>query len=209
MASRSGPVVLSCPSALQGHSDFPSARNAGLAGFTQLGRRLPPSDHGGSRGISGPISVCFPHMPLTLPRVPHRCACPFLPGGLWPSPRTYGVGEYPVRTGLSLNRALPATHARLELTRLHHSFSYCGLQVWPAPLTGFAVPCRGKFRPGVATRTRPQPTYLQRQLVERAPFIPLVNGFVTSYTSALTERWEPRSRGFQRYGAGRGSASPS
>ena len=64
----------------------------------------------------------------------------------------------------------------LKLTRLHHSFSYYGLRVWPAPLTGFAAPCRGKFRPGVTTRTRPQPTYLQRQLVWRAPFIPQVNG---------------------------------
>ena len=55
MALRSKQVVLSCPSSLQGHSDFPSARNTRLAGFTQLGRCLPPSDHGGSRGISGPI----------------------------------------------------------------------------------------------------------------------------------------------------------
>lgn len=56
MALRSEQVLLSCPSSLQGHSDFPSARNACLAGFTQLGLRLPPSDHDGSRGISGPIS---------------------------------------------------------------------------------------------------------------------------------------------------------
>ena len=46
MALRSEQVVLSCPSSLQGHSDFPSARNACLAGFIQLGLRLSPSDHG-------------------------------------------------------------------------------------------------------------------------------------------------------------------
>jgi len=46
---------LSCPSSLQGHSDFLSARIACLAGFIQLGRRLSPSDRGESRRISGPI----------------------------------------------------------------------------------------------------------------------------------------------------------
>ena len=127
------------------------------------------------------FSVHFPCMLLTLPRVLRRCECLFLPGGHWPSPLSYRVGEYPACAGLSLNRALPATNARRDLTRLHHSFSYYGLQVWPAPLTGFAAPCRGKFHPGVAAQVRPQPTYLQRQLVWRAPFIPLVNGFVTSY----------------------------
>jgi hypothetical protein len=55
MASRSRQVLLSCPSSLLGHSDFPSARSACLAGFIQLGLRLPPSDGGGSRGISGPF----------------------------------------------------------------------------------------------------------------------------------------------------------
>ena len=159
MALRSEQVVLSCPSSLQGHSDFPSARSASLAGFIQLGRRLPPSDRGGSRGISGPISVHFPRMPLTLPRVPDWCICPFLPNRHWPSPRAYGVGEYPAPAGLSLNRALPITNARSDFTRLHPSFSYCGLQVWPAPLTGFSVPCRGKFHPVVTARVRPLPTH--------------------------------------------------
>jgi hypothetical protein len=48
-------VLLSCPSSLQGHSDFPSARTACLAGFIQLGLRLSPSDYGESRRISGPV----------------------------------------------------------------------------------------------------------------------------------------------------------
>jgi hypothetical protein len=182
MASRSKQVLLSCPSSLQGHSDFLSVRNACLAGFIQLGRRLPPPDRGGNVRISGPISIHFPCMLLTLPRVPHQCICPFLPGRHWPSPTTYGVGGYPVSTGSSLNRALPITNARSDFTRLHHSSSYCGLQVWLAPLIGFTAPCRGKFRPSVTTQTRPQPTYLQRQLIWRVPFIPLANGFVTSYT---------------------------
>ncbi len=56
MASRSGQVLLSCPSSLQGHSDFPYARNAPLAGVTQLEARLLPSEYGRNVGSSGPIS---------------------------------------------------------------------------------------------------------------------------------------------------------
>ena len=56
MALRSKQVILSCPSSLQGHSDFLSVRNACLASFIQLGRRLPPPDRGGNVRISGPIS---------------------------------------------------------------------------------------------------------------------------------------------------------
>ena len=48
--------MLSSPSSLQGHSDFPYARNAPLAGVTQLEARLPPLKYGGNAGTSGPIS---------------------------------------------------------------------------------------------------------------------------------------------------------
>lgn len=119
----------------------------------------------GTGGSQVRSPVLFPCMLPTLPRVLHRCRCSFLPCGHWPSPQTYGVGVYPAPAGLSRNWALPVILAQCELTRLHHSFSYCGLQVRPAPLTGFAAPCRGKFRPGVTTRTRPQPTYPQEHLV--------------------------------------------
>jgi hypothetical protein len=44
------------PSSLQGRSDFPCARNAPLAGVTQLEARLPPVEPGGNAGISGPLS---------------------------------------------------------------------------------------------------------------------------------------------------------
>jgi len=65
--------------------------------------------------------------------------------------RSHGI--YP------FNRTLSAMPVRPQLTGLHHSSLYYGLCVWPAPLTEFAVPCRGKFRPGVTTRTRPQPAH--------------------------------------------------
>lgn len=56
MALRSGQVVLSCPSSLQGHSDFPCVHNLPLAGVTQLDARLLPSEFGRNVGISGPFS---------------------------------------------------------------------------------------------------------------------------------------------------------
>ena len=37
---------------------------------------------------------------------------------------------------MSHRQALPAIHACRHVTGLHHSFSYCGLQVWLAPRTG-------------------------------------------------------------------------
>jgi hypothetical protein len=40
----------------------------------------------GAGGSQVRFPVHFPCMPLTLPRVPHRCGCPFLLGGHWPSP---------------------------------------------------------------------------------------------------------------------------
>lgn len=176
MASRSGQVMLSCPSSLQGHSDFPSAPDACLAGFPDwpaliaVGSRRKPGDlRSDPRLLSlhavdltpGPPPV---HVPFS-----YRRALAF-------PPNVRGRRVSPFSRSLSPNRALPTINARSNLTRLHHSFSYYGLQIWLAPLIGFAAPCRGKFRPDVATRTRPQPTYLQRQLVWRAPFIPQVNG---------------------------------
>ena len=55
-ALRSEQVMLSCPSSLQGRSDFPYARNAPLAGVTQLEARLLPVETGRNAGISGPLS---------------------------------------------------------------------------------------------------------------------------------------------------------
>ena len=79
MALRSAQVLLSCTSSLQSHSDYLSALNAPLAGFTQLEMRLPPSDTAESEGSQVRFPVLFPCMPLTLPRVLHRCLCSFFP----------------------------------------------------------------------------------------------------------------------------------
>jgi len=86
-------------------------------------------------------SDIFPHMPMTLPRVPDGCICFFLPHRQRPSPQTYRVGEYPAPPGSSLKQALPAINACCKLTRLHHSFSYYGLRVWLAPPTGYDALC--------------------------------------------------------------------
>ena len=48
-------------------------------------RRWSPAETRGSQ-VRSP--VIFPCMPLTLPRVPDRCAYPLLPDRQWPSPQT-------------------------------------------------------------------------------------------------------------------------
>ena len=169
---------MSCPSSLQDHSDFPSTRNACLAGFIQLGLRLPPSDHDGSRGISGPISHPLSLHGADLTPGPPPVHLPFSSRRTLAFPQNVrGRRVALFSQSLSLYRALPIIFARSELTRLHHSFSYYGLQVWPAPLIGFAAPCRGKFRPDVTTRTRPQPTYLQLAIGMAGSFHPASGQF--------------------------------
>lgn len=113
-------------------------------------------------GISGPISRPLSLHAADLTPGPPPVHLPFSSRRTLAFPQNVrGRRVALFSQSLSLYRTLPIIFARSELTRLHHSFSYYGLQVWPAPLIGFAVPCRGKFRPGVTTRTRPQPTYLQ------------------------------------------------
>ena len=117
--------MLSSPSSLQGHSDFPCARNGPLAGFTQLEARLPPLKFGGKAGISGPISrLLSPH------------AADLTPGSRWvhlsfasqPAmafPLTVeGRRVAPISRGLSPTQALPAITACAQLTSTMNSFQF-------------------------------------------------------------------------------------
>jgi len=151
MASRSGQVVLSSPSSLQGHSDFPCARNAPLAGFTQLETRLPPLKFGGNAGISGPISHPLSLHAADLTPGPRLVLLPSAsqPAMAFPY-NVEGRRVAPIARGSSLPQALPAITACAHFTRLHHSSSYYGLQVWPAPRTGSDHP----VWPGSPSRCR-------------------------------------------------------
>ena len=138
MALRSEQVLLSCPSSLQGHSDFPSARNARLAGVTQLDLRLLPPDRDRNRGISGPPSRSLSPHAAGLTPGPPQVRLPF--SSLWAMAfpqQVEGRRLSPFSRGLSHSRTLPAISIRVLITRLHHSSSYCGLRFWLAPLTGY------------------------------------------------------------------------
>ena len=96
---------------------------------------------------------------------------------LSPRPGFTGSGAYRycfrscrmLGAGFAVLPVIPSGPLRLPLRSSRPS---CWFHpTWPA---GVAVPCRGKFRPGVAAQARPQ-------LVWRPPFIPRVYGFVTSY----------------------------
>ena len=73
---------------------LPYAHNTYLVGFTLLDTCLLPSEYNRDAGISGPTSAIFHRMPLAIPRVPCRCARPFLPYRRWPSPNQKRIGVY-------------------------------------------------------------------------------------------------------------------
>jgi hypothetical protein len=125
------------PSSLQGRSDFPYAHNPPLAGVTQLEARLPPAESGGSAGTSGPISRHLSLHAADLTPGPRPVHMPFTSRSAMAFPlNVEGRRVAPISRGSSLIQALPAIPACTHFTRLHHSFSYYGLQVWPTPLTG-------------------------------------------------------------------------
>ena len=129
---------MSCSSSLQGRSDFPCARNAPLAGVTQLEARLPPVDPGGNAGISGPLSHHLSLHAADLTPGPRLVLIPFAshPAMAFPL-NVEGRRVAPISRGLSLTQTLPAIPVCAQLTRLHHSSLYYCLQVWPASPTGY------------------------------------------------------------------------
>ncbi len=120
MAPRSRQVMLSCPSSLQGHSDFP----------TPIARLLPVSpdlNHAyrswssaetlGSQ-ILPPLSVTACHRPYSGSLSGAHAL--FFPVSLGLLPKYRGSAGIPTLQGLSLNRTLPVITVRSHLTMLHH-----------------------------------------------------------------------------------------
>jgi hypothetical protein len=128
MAPRSGQVVLSCPSSLQSHSDFPTPITAILPASPNLMaayRRRSPAETLGSQ-ILPPLSV-------TACRWPYPGSLPganalYFPDSSGLLPKYRGSACIPALQGLSPNRTLPAIAVRSHLTRLHHSLyaTACG-----------------------------------------------------------------------------------
>jgi hypothetical protein len=132
-AARSGRVVLSRPSSLQGPSDIPPPVACLLPGSADLRWTYRRRSTAGAVGLQVQASVLCLRMPLALPRVPDRCVCPFasLPALAFPITvegrrvaRCFGFVPLPdslsnIRPGLS-DEAAP--------------FALCyGLRIWLAP----------------------------------------------------------------------------
>jgi hypothetical protein len=172
MAPRSGQIMLSCPSSLQSHSDFPTPITAILPVSLDLiaaYRRRSPAETLGSQ--------VFPPLSVTACRWPYPGFLPgasalYFPGSSGLLPKYRGSAYIPFSRGLSLNRTLPAISVRSHLTRLHHSLNATACGFGRHPWLGTtrhsrasSVPCRGKFSPHVTMRTRPLPTYPKGQLI--------------------------------------------
>jgi hypothetical protein len=123
MAPRSEQVMLSCPSSLPGHSDFPTPIAAILPVSPNLiaaYRRRSPAETLGSQ-VFPPLSVTACRWPYP-GSLPGACAL-YFPGNSGLLPKYRGSACIPALQSLSLNRTLPVIAVRSRLTRLHHSLN--------------------------------------------------------------------------------------
>ena len=163
------------PSSLQGRSDFPCARNAPLASVTQLETRLPPVETDGNAGISGPLSrYLSPHAAVLTPGPP-SVQMPFASRSAMAFPLNV-EGRRVARTTRFIPHTDSPSYIRLQSGYGAATFVFvlrpavlASTPDWVEPtcMAGqpFAAHCRGKFRPVVTSRTRPQPTYPKGLLV--------------------------------------------
>lgn len=171
-AARSGRVVLSRPSSLQGPSDIPPPVARILPVSSDLRPSLPPPKYGGGGRTSGPrLRSLSPHADGLTPGSRQVRAPSFFPAGTGLPQNRSGSACIPSLSGLSRSRTLSAMPVRAYLTRLHHSLyaTACGFGWHPGLSTtsvtktvAFAAPCRGKFSRPVTSATRPQPTHPKR-----------------------------------------------
>lgn len=128
-AARSGWVVLSQPSSLQGRSDTPRPVASLLPVLSDLSRAYRRRSTTEAVGLQVQGSSVFPRIPLALPRVPDRFSCPFHPLSTLAFPlNVEGRRVAHLAMGLSRHRTLPAIPVRPDFTRLHHSLdaTVCG-----------------------------------------------------------------------------------
>ena len=164
--------MLSYPSSLSDHSDFPTPVTCLLPVLSNLTHAYHPRSTDGGAGISGPNSDIFHRMPSALPRVHCKCLYPLLPCSFLPSPSDKRIGVYSDSLRFIPHPDSPS-YTRPVKTPGAPPFSLChGLRFWLAPLAGqdlpgfsgqaASVPCQGKFSPCVTTRTHPLPTHPKR-----------------------------------------------
>ena len=133
MAPRSGQVMLSCPSSLQSHSDFPTPVTPILPASPNLigaYHRWSPVETLGSQ-VLPPLSFTACRWPYPgSPAGAHTLCFPASTGLL---PYKRGSAYIPTDSDLSLSRTLPAIIVRRHVTWLHHSLyaTACGFGKHP------------------------------------------------------------------------------
>ena len=115
--------MLSYPSSLQDHSDFPTP----ITPISKVSSNLIHAYYRRSTietlgsQVLPPLSFTACHWPY--PGFPAGALALCFPTGAGLLPIIRGSACIPTHSDLSLNRALPATPARQSLTRLHHSLN--------------------------------------------------------------------------------------
>ena len=136
MAPRSEQVLLSCPSSLPGHSDFPTSITSILPvspGLIHAYRSWSSAETLGSQALP-PLSFTACHWPY--PGSPSGAYALYFPDGYGLLPKIRGSACIPAQRGLSLSRTLPAITVQPSFYEAAPFALCCGLRFWQAPLTG-------------------------------------------------------------------------
>ena len=166
MAPRSGQVMLSCPSSLQGHSDFPTSVTPVLSVSSNLSGAYRSRSSAETLGSQVPHRYLSPHA-IGLTPGPMQVLMPFtslhaLAFSLYVQDRRVSplCGVYP---SPGLSQLFPSGYCLRSCTIrfMLRPAALASTPGWvrPASLRAFSVPCQGKFSPHVTTRTRPLPTH--------------------------------------------------
>ena len=165
--------MLSYPSSLQSHSDFPTPLTPILPVSPNLidayHRRSPVETLGPQ--VLPPLSFTACHWPY--PGSPAGAHTLYFPADSGLLPFMRGSANIPTQSDLSLNRTLPAISVRRNVTWLHHSLyaAACGFGRHPwlgktrisASRLGTVS---GQVRP-VCYHTNPPPAYLSKRATDK------------------------------------------
>ena len=188
--------MLSYPSSLQGHPDFPTPLTPILPDSPNLinayHSRSPVETLGPQ--VLTPLSFTACHWPYPGSPAGARTLCFPASTGLLPFMR--GSTNIPTESDLSLNRTLPAIPVRHQLTRLHHSLyaAACGFGRHPRLGKTRIAASRlgtvsGQIRP-VCYHTNPPPAYTSKRAIDVTTTFRLIdNGLATSYHDIRNKVW--------------------
>ncbi len=137
MAPRSRQVMLSYPSSLQNHSDFPTPITPLLPVSSNLNNAYHSRNSVETLGSQVPHHYLSPHAIGYTPGSLQVLFTLYFPADIGLLQLSRGSACIPSSTDLSLPRTLPAITVRVSLTKLHHSLLSYGLRLWLAPLARY------------------------------------------------------------------------